>query len=196
MDFDTDTSFFAVYDGHGGREVAEYCSKKLPEFIKNTPAYKTGDIEQALIEGFLEFDKTLCTPEVIEELRKLQKLVDENGEEESDVEENVKNLYEEAAMPIEEVIKKYKKSVNESDEKINVLQPRRKKDNDASSSSSEVTASSEIPNSSQEAASSSKDANKAECKGNTYWNVLIDFTSDKVFIALFCLIIYYSDVRL
>lgn len=41
----------------------------------------------------------------------IEHIVDENEE------ENVKNLYEEAAMPIEEVMKKFKKLVNEGDEK-------------------------------------------------------------------------------
>ncbi|KAL1494323.1 hypothetical protein ABEB36_009938 [Hypothenemus hampei] len=113
LDYDENTSFFAVYDGHGGHEVAEYCSQNLPKFIKNTEAYKRGDIEQALIDGFLGFDSTIVTPKVKKILKRIAKTFpgkqdsdDENTEDEC-VEENVNNLYEEALMPIEKVIEKY-----------------------------------------------------------------------------------------
>lgn len=62
---------FAVYDGHGGHEVATYCAQKLPDFIKQTEAYKNGDIRQALIDAFLGFDATLTTPEVVSILKEL-----------------------------------------------------------------------------------------------------------------------------
>ncbi|XP_057656082.1 probable protein phosphatase CG10417 isoform X3 [Diorhabda carinulata] len=105
LDFDTNTSFFAVYDGHGGHEVAQYCSQKLPQFIKDTQAYKDGDIERALIDGFLGFDATIATPEVIQILKEI--VGEREAEEASDEEENVDNLYKEATMPIEQVIEKY-----------------------------------------------------------------------------------------
>ncbi|RZC32041.1 protein phosphatase 2C 21 [Asbolus verrucosus] len=103
--FDTNTSLFAVYDGHGGQEVAQYCSQKLPDFIKNTLEYKEGKIDEALISGFLGFDALIATPEVVEVLKEMAG--DKEEAEESDEEENVNNLYEEAAMPIEQVIEKY-----------------------------------------------------------------------------------------
>lgn len=109
MDYDTDTAFFAVYDGHGGQEVAQYCSQKLPDFIKNTPEYKEGNIEDALISGFLRFDALIPTPEVVEELKVL---ADIRSDVDDDDEENVKNLYEEAAMPIEQLIEKYGPNLN------------------------------------------------------------------------------------
>lgn len=62
---------FAVYDGHGGAEVAEYCAKNLPDFIKNTEAYKNGQLMQALVDAFLGFDATLATPEVMKVLKEL-----------------------------------------------------------------------------------------------------------------------------
>uniref|UniRef100_A0A6P7GYY9 protein-serine/threonine phosphatase n=1 Tax=Diabrotica virgifera virgifera TaxID=50390 RepID=A0A6P7GYY9_DIAVI len=110
LDFDTNTSLFAVYDGHGGHEVAQYCSQKLPQFIKDTQAYKDGDIMQALIQGFLEFDATIPTKDVVAVLKEIAG--EKEGEEESDEEENVDNLYEEATMPIEQVIEKYTNLVN------------------------------------------------------------------------------------
>merc|ERR1712065_109123 len=61
LDFDKSTSMFAVYDGHGGQEIAQYCSKKLPDFIKNTEAYKNGDLKQALEEAFSDIDKSIIT---------------------------------------------------------------------------------------------------------------------------------------
>lgn len=60
-----------MYDGHGGHEVATYCASNLPDFIKQTEAYKKGDIRQALIDAFLGFDATLEKPEVISILKEL-----------------------------------------------------------------------------------------------------------------------------
>ncbi|XP_060527784.1 probable protein phosphatase CG10417 [Cylas formicarius] len=113
LDFDENTSLFAVYDGHGGHEVAQYCAQKLPNFIKATNAYKSGNIEQSLIEGFLGFDKSITNAEVISVLKEIAG--DREVEEEcSDEEENFQNLYEEASMPIEKVMEKYANSVKPS----------------------------------------------------------------------------------
>lgn len=68
-----DTSFFAVYDGHGGHEVAAYSAQHLPEYLKNCEAYKKGDFAQALKDAFLEFDATLTTPEVLAILKQIAK---------------------------------------------------------------------------------------------------------------------------
>ncbi|KAK0177559.1 hypothetical protein PV328_001600 [Microctonus aethiopoides] len=40
IDYDDNASFFGVYDGHGGHEVATYAAEELPKFIKQTDAYK------------------------------------------------------------------------------------------------------------------------------------------------------------
>lgn len=71
IDFDENISLFAVYDGHGGHEVATYCARNLPDFIKQTEAYEKGDIRQALIDAFLGFDDTLTKPEVVNVLKEL-----------------------------------------------------------------------------------------------------------------------------
>ncbi|XP_065174095.1 LOW QUALITY PROTEIN: probable protein phosphatase CG10417 [Atheta coriaria] len=106
LDYDKNTSFFAVYDGHGGHEVALYCSEKLPNYLKSLELYKNGDVAKALEETFLGFDATIATPDVIKVLKEMAK--DKNSDDESDEdEENVNHLYEEASMPIEQVIEKY-----------------------------------------------------------------------------------------
>lgn len=51
--------------------MATYCARNLPEYIKQTDAYKKGDIEQALIDAFLGFDSTLTNPEVVSMLKEL-----------------------------------------------------------------------------------------------------------------------------
>lgn len=48
-----------------------YCARNLPNFIKQTEAYKNGDIRQALIDAFLGFDDTLTKPEVVNVLKDL-----------------------------------------------------------------------------------------------------------------------------
>ncbi|KAK0177557.1 hypothetical protein PV328_001598 [Microctonus aethiopoides] len=71
IDYDDNTYFFGVYDGHGGHEIATYAAEELPKFIKQTDAYKRGDIKQALIDGYLEFDAHLVKPKTIKKLKKI-----------------------------------------------------------------------------------------------------------------------------
>ena len=46
LNYDTNASLFAVYDGHGGQEVAEYSAKNLPDYIKHTSHYQENRIEK------------------------------------------------------------------------------------------------------------------------------------------------------
>ncbi|XP_063821855.1 probable protein phosphatase CG10417 isoform X2 [Ostrinia nubilalis] len=108
LDFDVNTSFFAVYDGHGGAEVATYCSQNLPDYIKNTEAYKSGELVKALEDAFLGFDATIATKEVMDILKELAGPSDNDESED----ENVSNLYQEASLPLQEVLAKYENKLS------------------------------------------------------------------------------------
>ncbi|KAB7500132.1 putative protein phosphatase, partial [Armadillidium nasatum] len=64
LNYDENQALFAVYDGHGGSEVAVYTAAELPEFIKKTESYKNGKYSQALTDAFLDFDSTLVESDV------------------------------------------------------------------------------------------------------------------------------------
>ncbi|XP_063531053.1 uncharacterized protein LOC134742054 isoform X3 [Cydia strobilella] len=114
LDFDEHTSLFAVYDGHGGAEVATYCSKNLPECIKNTEAYKNGDMTKALEDAFLGFDANIATKEVMAVLKELAGEINPPGpsDNEESEDENVSNLYQEAHLPLQEVLAKYENKLS------------------------------------------------------------------------------------
>uniref|UniRef100_A0A0N5AK03 protein-serine/threonine phosphatase n=1 Tax=Syphacia muris TaxID=451379 RepID=A0A0N5AK03_9BILA len=59
LDFTENCSLFAVYDGHGGCEVAQYTALHLPCLLKEKGAWKSGDYAKAIEEAFLEFDDIL-----------------------------------------------------------------------------------------------------------------------------------------
>ncbi|KAJ6218030.1 hypothetical protein RDWZM_009187 [Blomia tropicalis] len=103
LDYDENGSaFFAVFDGHGGEEVSKYCSIHLPSFIKETQSeLYHSDLVEALKKAFLQFDRELKRPDVINQLRKLVSLdeMEEIAENESTI------LRKEALMPLEEVMK-------------------------------------------------------------------------------------------
>ncbi|CAF4551158.1 unnamed protein product, partial [Rotaria sp. Silwood1] len=131
LNFDNKTSFFAVYDGHGGAEIALYCSRHFPDFLKQLDSYKEGRLNDALIEGFLKFDSLLLDTNVKEILQALADSKDKNDNDEpiddqttDDIvlstntnEENNHNeelnieeaqlLKKEAELPIEELLKRY-----------------------------------------------------------------------------------------
>jgi protein phosphatase 1G len=75
INFDSNSSLFAVFDGHNGPEVALYASKHLPQIILNNKQYKEGNIELALQEVFLTFDESLLLKEVNDELKNIRQTV-------------------------------------------------------------------------------------------------------------------------
>eukprot|EP00184_Porphyridium_aerugineum_P006421 CAMPEP_0184694404 /NCGR_PEP_ID=MMETSP0313-20130426/2382_1 /TAXON_ID=2792 /ORGANISM="Porphyridium aerugineum, Strain SAG 1380-2" /LENGTH=485 /DNA_ID=CAMNT_0027152695 /DNA_START=459 /DNA_END=1916 /DNA_ORIENTATION=+ len=49
-------ALFAVFDGHGGREVALFCKRYMPRELKKLPAFQNGDFELALKQVFHRMD--------------------------------------------------------------------------------------------------------------------------------------------
>lgn len=56
---DSRLSFFGVYDGHGGDRVALFAGEHIHRIIAKQEAFKKGDIEQALKDGFLATDRAI-----------------------------------------------------------------------------------------------------------------------------------------
>ncbi|KAJ6428256.1 hypothetical protein OIU84_023638 [Salix udensis] len=52
---DSLTSFFGVYDGHGGQAVAKFCSKYLHEQVLKQESYLSGDLDTSLQKAFLRY---------------------------------------------------------------------------------------------------------------------------------------------
>eukprot|EP00124_Ichthyophonus_hoferi_P005285 Ihof_evm2s728 gene=Ihof_evmTU2s728 len=59
LEGDEEASFFAVYDGHGGSNVALYAGAQVHRHVVNDPAYKAGDYPLALKNGFLNTDEAM-----------------------------------------------------------------------------------------------------------------------------------------
>ncbi|GAM84255.1 hypothetical protein ANO11243_022490 [Dothideomycetidae sp. 11243] len=66
-DSDIRISFFGVYDGHGGDKVALYTGEHLHKIIAKQEAFKKGQFEQALKDGFLAIDRAILNDPRYEE---------------------------------------------------------------------------------------------------------------------------------
>ena len=56
---ETRLSFFGVYDGHGGDRVAMFAGENIHKIVAKQEAFKKGDVEQALKDGFLATDRAI-----------------------------------------------------------------------------------------------------------------------------------------
>ena len=53
------TGLFAVFDGHGGIEVAKFCERHFLNVLVNSEPYKNKNYSKALEEAFLKMDVLL-----------------------------------------------------------------------------------------------------------------------------------------
>jgi len=77
-EFGPNMALFAVFDGHGGPEVAKFCEKHFGEQLKKNPNFEAGNYEKALKETFLKMDEMLVTEEGRREI--LKYMENENAE--------------------------------------------------------------------------------------------------------------------
>jgi hypothetical protein len=67
---DKNISVFAVFDGHGGKEVSKFCQAHFIEELVAQPSYAQCDFETALRENFHQMDSLLENRKFAAELRK------------------------------------------------------------------------------------------------------------------------------
>lgn len=59
--FTQDYSLFAIFDGHGGKEVATFCSIYFPKELQQNAHFLQGNFKKALEETFLKMDEILSS---------------------------------------------------------------------------------------------------------------------------------------
>ncbi|KAL8123111.1 putative protein phosphatase 2C 60 [Apium graveolens] len=80
LNLDDSTSFFGVYDGHGGKAVSKFCAKFLHQQVLKQEAYLDGDLGTSLRKAFLRMDEMMCGQRGWRELAILGDKVDQfNG---------------------------------------------------------------------------------------------------------------------
>ncbi|CAN0512761.1 unnamed protein product, partial [Ectocarpus sp. 12 AP-2014] len=83
---------FAVFDGHGGAEVAKYCSAHICDVVKGTEAFKEGNLGLGLKQTFLKMDDMLRTPAGQAELLALKKASQGEDSDSDDGEDEVVDM--------------------------------------------------------------------------------------------------------
>ena len=70
LDVGDGNSLFAVFDGHGGPEVAKFAQNHFTKSLLSSAAYKRKDYKLALENTFLKMDKLLLTEKGKQEIKK------------------------------------------------------------------------------------------------------------------------------
>ena len=71
LDLGDGNSLFAVFDGHGGEQVARFCEKHFPEILLASEEYQAKNYERALEESFVETDFMLVSDEGYDKLQEV-----------------------------------------------------------------------------------------------------------------------------
>ena len=57
MNNDPNLGLFGVFDGHGGRQVADHCAERVPDELRKEISKCPGDLSLALESVFLRVNK-------------------------------------------------------------------------------------------------------------------------------------------
>jgi protein phosphatase 1G len=71
---------FGVFDGHGGKEVAQFVKQHFAKELLETKGFKSGNMKNALQECFLRMDEIMMETPGKAELKKYAKLSKEEDE--------------------------------------------------------------------------------------------------------------------
>jgi serine/threonine protein phosphatase PrpC len=69
-----DACLFAVFDGHGGSEVAKFCAKHMRAELESLGSFRAGDYDSALTEVFHRMDTMLLDEAHAPELAAVREL--------------------------------------------------------------------------------------------------------------------------
>lgn len=72
VDLTPEVSIFAVFDGHGGKEVALFCQDQFCQQLLQNEHFKKEEYEVALRQTFLKMDEILLSNEGQSKLREYQ----------------------------------------------------------------------------------------------------------------------------
>ena len=61
---------FGVFDGHGGKEVAQFVKNHFTEELKKNKNYLSGNYKKALVDNFFKMDEMCLEPSGQLELKK------------------------------------------------------------------------------------------------------------------------------
>lgn len=78
ISLDRDTMLFGVFDGHGGKEVAEFVCRHFCTELLHNKSYQQGNLEQALKENFLKMDELIRTPDGTKEVIRISRDLPDN----------------------------------------------------------------------------------------------------------------------
>ena len=79
---------FGVFDGHGGKEVAQYVKQHFTKQLVENKNYKAGVMKNALQENFLKMDEIMIESPGKLELRKYAKISKEEDEQQNQKDKN------------------------------------------------------------------------------------------------------------
>ena len=71
LDLGDGNSLFAIFDGHGGEQVAMFCERYIPEVLLANQEYQNKNYQKALEETFVEVDYMLLSEEGYEKMKML-----------------------------------------------------------------------------------------------------------------------------
>ena len=72
MALSPESYLFAVFDGHGGPEVAKFCSTHLPTELEKVEGFGRGDFADGLVQVFHKMDDLMRSASGRSELKRLR----------------------------------------------------------------------------------------------------------------------------